>query len=258
MSFIHKKNSEFFSLVTAFVTSHDSSELCDATLVSNDGTSFPVHKLVLAMRSEYFSTLFYRKQWHKDTSIFQLDFDAKVVKAIKSYCYKDDCDDGFSKSVDELEHLCNYRNPGSLGRRQRLDEVMSKDKAVSNACYLVSLTAAADYLMLTGLTRMLWKVAYGIMCNHLPVLIPTIYDEATKHGSEELRQLARHCFHWLSPERVLQNMEDQEADSKLLEQFEPADPEIDYDRYGVILVMGCSDLSINGTYYGCEVWGGAY
>ena len=108
-----------------------------------------------------------------------------MLRSVKSYCYTDDCKDGFSGVERKLKWSLK------LKRRQKLSEVMSEERMAAGAHFLVQLTAAADYFIIPGLARKLWKVAYTMMKEQIPKAIPVIYRETIESG----RLLAWHA-HW--------------------------------------------------------------
>jgi len=268
---------EAYTSAVAFRKLHDTTELCDATLVSNDGVTLPVHKVVMASRSEYFKTTFYGKSYDNfgqeatdpDPSIslsceervltaikslcfpnIKLPFEGRVLTAIKSFCYTDSCDDGFCdlvKSLVRRDEVGDY-NEGVLLENEEMDELPSRSR------FLVLLTVASDYFLLPGLTRMLWKRAYDIMRFKIPEAVTAIYREATKQGSEELRKLAWHSY-WFSQRtsdhaRVLDGETYGNIALNSILTIDEVDPNSDYAGLGLIYVAGCSETNVNGEYYG--------
>ena len=224
-------NQDFKDLLTK-----DGDELCDATLVSsNDGSSISVHKLVLATRSQYFKTAFFGEFSSGDTA--KLHFEKDVLEAIKKYCYTDSVGD---KIIGDYR----YKKADAAKAGLRKD-----------CGFLVRLAVAADYLILPGLQRLVWKAAYDKLrygCSeqrHL--LIPTIYSEAKSMGAEELKVLAWHAY-WIYQQKAENSswMEKIEMDTPLLFEDPLLPRDINYKELGVILILGCSEDDVNGEYYG--------
>ena len=67
---------------------YENGELCDATLVPNngggEGAPIHVHKLVLATKSGYFRARFYG---NFASNKVELEYNEDVLKAIVTYCY---------------------------------------------------------------------------------------------------------------------------------------------------------------------------
>lgn len=77
-----------------------------------------------------------------DDAPIKLDFPGKVLRSIKAYCYKDSCDDGFSKLLSKV------RDDEAVGV---LNERLTNDDIAARGRFLVMLTVAADYFANTRL-----------------------------------------------------------------------------------------------------------
>lgn len=199
----------FNDLKKDFIKLLEDHELCDGFLVARGETEqVPVHKLVLATRSEYFKAAFYGK--FASSASLKFDYDTEVLKAIKQYCYTD--------TIDVFRFGLPEEGLPLRGR------------------FLVQLVAAADYLLLPELSNHVLEQVYNarstITCRDV---IPFVYSEAKSLCVVSLEKLARHIY-WSSQKRI-------ETDIP----FEPADPEVDYHQ-GVFLVVGCSAEVVNGEY----------
>jgi len=218
-------------------------ELCDATLVSSDGSSIPVHKLVLAARSTYFKAAFYGEV-ASDTA--KLHFEADVLEAIKRYCYTD-------AVADDIlwRDRCLYGEKLS-------DAALAKLR--KSCVFLVRLTAAADFLLLPGLQRVLWELAFTSMsrCSaEQKYYIPAIYSAATAGCAEELKVLTWHTY-WMYQQKEKKHiwMDKIETDTPFEDPFLPSDA--NYKGLGVILLLGCSEEGVNGEYYGARKFESEY
>lgn len=69
---------------------NETSEFCDASILSKDGVTFNVHKCILAARSEYFHNML-AGGWieSKETRNLQLPLDQSVLSILLDYIYKD-------------------------------------------------------------------------------------------------------------------------------------------------------------------------
>lgn len=172
-------HSDLFTVKNCIDKLHDdTSDFCDGAIASNDGDIIRVHKFVMAVKSEHLKTLFFgesrlRFGTANDDAPIKLDFPGKVLRSIKAYCYKDSCDDGFSKLLSDV------RGDEAVGV---LNERLTNDDIAARGRFLVMLTAAADYLLIPGLPQMLYKEAYTYMRFHVPKSIPVIYGEALNCG----------------------------------------------------------------------------
>jgi len=211
-------------------------ELCDATLVSSDGSSIPVHKLVLATRSTYFKAAFYG-ELASDTA--RLHFEADVLEAIKRYCYAD-------AVADDILKRYGFR------RNEALSDDLAKLK--KSCGFFVRLTVAADFLLLPGLQRMLWELAFKRMSyGSRQHFIPAIYSAAKAGCAEELKVLAWHAY-WMYQQEAKKHKI--ETDTPFEDPFLPSDA--NYEGWGVILLLGCSEEGVNGEYYGEEKYKAEY
>lgn len=207
----------------------DGDEMCDATLITSDGSSIRVHKVVLAARSGYFKSAFFGELSSSDH--VELHFDIDILLAIKKYCYSDSMDDHFAKS--------RY-------------ESTPTDVLNSEVEFFLQLVVAADYFMLRGLQQMLWEEAFNVMDfgSNQHAIIPAVYAEAKKSvGVEELKILAWHSY-WKYQQKCGKYSWYKSIESDIL--FE--DPVLprngNYEGLGMILVLGCDEEDVNGAYYG--------
>jgi hypothetical protein len=84
----------------------------DATLVCN-GTSFPVHRIILMARSDYFKALFLAPMREQDDLVARLDtedIDATLLHAYLQLVYKNviDEDDPISRDSNFIMHMLAY------------------------------------------------------------------------------------------------------------------------------------------------------
>ncbi|CAB9525072.1 expressed unknown protein [Seminavis robusta] len=208
-------------------------DLSDGILVTNDGVEFPIHKLILASRSEYFKTLFYGS-FQKESTL-HLPFDSTIIEAILSYCYADSFSSFGGGSHEENTNNHNNQTAQDLGRQ------------------IVRLAAAASFLLLEGMIRKLWVRSLKIMFQQ-PDCIPIMYQEAEAQNVRAIQKLAIHAY-WITTTSATQQQPQPGSLSSSHFTSPHGDlestfhPDAAYDTHGVFLCLGCSEEQVNGDYY---------
>ena len=75
-------------------------KLTDVTLISKDGKKFPVHSVILSIRSKYFKELFSQD---KQKTKYKMKIKAGTLEKILAYIYGD-----FKKCFDFTSNVCNW------------------------------------------------------------------------------------------------------------------------------------------------------
>ena len=211
-----------FALVSSICRLRNEADLSDATLISSDGERFPVHKLVLASRSDYFKTLFYGKFRTADV-VINVPFDGSVLEAILSFCYTDAFND--------------------------ITAGLTKENATEKGHQLVCLTSAAQYFVLEGMIRRLWVWSLRIMFKQRGC-IRSIRNHALEQNVEEIATLAKHAL-GMTQKQAENSCFTRESSG--IDDGVYSRQQADYGGQGVYVLLGCSDKRVNGEYH--APWG---
>ncbi|CAB4064580.1 unnamed protein product [Lepeophtheirus salmonis] len=134
----------------------------DVYLISSDGTEFPVHRIILCQKSEYFSAMFRDGVWSesKKNAKVKLQVDSKSLKVIIEYIYSGTILNQFLEEAEDIANVLCFSNQYFIARLDLIcEKLMKRSLNLRNA---IKIFKFALEFSLQGLYE---SAMYFICCN---------------------------------------------------------------------------------------------